>query len=163
MFQVRTVITALLFVCLGLSAQAQKFGYINSAQLIEVHPAVEQANKQLETYKNDLTKAFEDKVKAFQTKYQIFAEEVQSGTLSKVVAEGRQADLAKEQEDLGTEEQKLQLQILQKRETLLQPILAEVDNVIKTIGKEGGYTMIFDTSANGGLVWATEVMRMSFL
>lgn len=156
MFQVRTVIAALLFVCIGLSANAQKFGYINSAELIEVHPSVESANKMLEEYRNELTKAFEDKVRSFQTKYQIFAQDVQSGTLSKVVAESRQADLAKEQEDLGQEEQKLQLQILQKRESLLQPILNEVDAVIKSIGKEGSYTMIFDTSANGGLIWADE-------
>jgi hypothetical protein len=45
---------------------------------------------------------------------------------------------------------------MQKREQLLQPILNEVDAAIQAIGKDGQYTMIFDTSVSGGLVYAVE-------
>jgi Skp family chaperone for outer membrane proteins len=45
---------------------------------------------------------------------------------------------------------------MQKRQELLQPILTEVDSVIQVIGKEGKYTMIFDTSVSGALLFAED-------
>ncbi len=137
-------------------AHGQKFGYLNTAELIELHPRIDSANKALELYRIEITGAYETKVKSFQAKYQFYIEEMQAGTLSKVSAESRQAELAKQQEELRTEEQQLQFAMMQKREQLLQPILNEVDAAIQAIGKEGQYTMIFDTSVSGGLVYAVE-------
>lgn len=137
-------------------AHGQKFGYLNTAELIEQHPRIDSANKALELYRIEIAGAYETKVKAFQAKYQFYIEEMQAGTLSKVSAESRQAELAKQQEDLRTEEQQLQFAMMQKRDQLLQPILDEVDAAIQGIGKDGQYTMIFDTSVSGGLVYAVE-------
>lgn len=138
------------------STSAQKFGYLNSAELIEFHPRIDSANQVLETYKDSLAAPYEEQVRAFQSRYQFFVEEMQAGTLSKVTAQNRQAELAKEQEDLKAIDSQLQFQLMQKREKLLQPILNEVDAVIQAIGREGQYTMIFDTSVNGGLLYAIE-------
>jgi len=135
---------------------AQKFGYVNSAEVIEAHPRVDSANKVLELYKIELSGGYETKVKAFQAKYQFYLEEMQAGKLSKIASDAREAELAKEQQDLQTEEQQLQFALLQKREQLLQPILDEIEAVIRKMGQDGNYTMIFDTSADGGLLFALE-------
>lgn len=138
------------------SAVAQKFGYVNAAQLVETHPKVAVANTELETFRISMTTPFEAKAKAFQSKYQFYVEEMQAGTLSKISAQTRQEELQQEQEALSKEEQQIQFAIMQKREALLQPILADLDSIIHVIAKEGNYTMIFDKSPNGILLFATE-------
>lgn len=135
---------------------AQKFGHVNAAQLVETHPKVAAANSELEAFRISVTTPFETKAKAFQSKYQFYVEEMQAGTLSKISAQTRQEELQQEQEALGKEEQQIQFAIMQKREELLQPILADLDSIIQVIAKEGNYTMIFDKSANGILLFATE-------
>lgn len=135
---------------------AQKFGHINSAQLIEAHPKVSEAATELENFRKSIMDPFEAKAKTYESKYLFFLEEVNAGTLSKVSAQTRQEELLKEQQALNTEEQQIQFAIYQKREQLLQPILAQVDSLIQTIGKESSYTMIFDTSVAGALLFATE-------
>ena len=135
---------------------AQKFGYINSALLVESHPKVATANVAMETFRDSITAPFEAKAKAFQSKYQFYVEEMQAGTMSRVTAQTREQELRNEQEALGKEEQQIQFAIMQRREILLQPILADLDGIIKAVGKEGNYTMIFDKSANGILLYAVE-------
>ena len=137
-------------------AQAQKFGYVNSAQLIEAHPKVPGANTELETFRKSVMEPFETKAKAFETKYMFFVEEVNAGTLSKVTAQTRQQELQKEQQELQTEQQQLEFSIMQKREQLLQPILTEIDTIIQAFGKENAYTMIFDTSVQGAILFTLE-------
>jgi outer membrane protein len=138
------------------SLQAQKFGHLNSAQLIEAHPKVAGANSELEAFRKSVMDPFEAKAKAFESKASFFMEEVNAGTLSKVTAQTRQEELQKEQQDLQTEQQQIEFSIMQKREQLLQPILTEIDSIIQVIGKEGSYTMIFDTSVSGALLFTQE-------
>jgi outer membrane protein len=138
------------------TVSAQKFGHINAAQLVESHPQVSTANVQLEAFRDSITAPFEAKAKAFQSKYQFYIEEMQAGTLSRVTAQTREQELQSEQEALQKEEQQLQFAILQRREKLLQPILADLDRIIDAVAKEGKYTMIFDKSANGVLLYAAE-------
>ena len=138
------------------AVQAQKFGHINSAQLIEAHPKVVTANAELEAYRKSVMDPFEAKAKAFESKASFFMAEVNAGTLSKVTAQTRQEELQKEQQDLQTEQQQIECAILQKREQLLQPILTEIDSIIQAVGKEGSYSMIFDTSVTGALLFAQD-------
>jgi outer membrane protein len=150
----RFFILVLFSVMVSQSSFGQKFGHINSALLVQNHPGIPAANAELEAYRKSLSDPFDVKTKAFQSKYQFYMEEMQAGTLSKVSAQSRQEDLQKEQDDLNKEGQQIQSSILQKRDQVLQPILAQVDSVITVIGKEGKYTMIFDDSVNGVLLFS---------
>ena len=140
---------------------AQKFGHVNSALLIQGHPKVASANAELEAFRKSVMDPFEVKAKAFESKATFFQEEMNAGTLSKVTAQTRQEELQKEQQDLTTEQQQIEFSIMQKRESLLQPILTEIDTIIQTIGKEGNYLIIFDTSVQGALLFAMETEDLS--
>ena len=135
---------------------AQKLGYINSALIIQEHPKVSDANTQLENFQKMLADSFSIQVKAFEAKYKAFLEASNSGTLSPLASQTQQNDLRTEQQSLATEEEQLQFRVLQKREELLKPILSEVDMIIQAIGKEGNYTMIFDTSVAGAILFADQ-------
>ena len=151
-----TILAVLFFFTATFGLQAQKFGHINSALIIEQHPRVGVANAQLESFQKVLSDSFAIKIKAFEDRYRLFMEEASKGTLSQVASQTKQSELQAEQQALGTEEQQLKFRILQKREELLKPILTEVDALIQAIGKEGNFTMIFDTSVAGGILYAEQ-------
>ena len=136
--------------------QAQKFGHVNSGKLIEAHPGIATANSDLEAFQKSVMDPFNAKTKAFESKYNFFMAEVNAGTLSKVSAQTRQEELQKEQDGLNTEQQQIQFSVMQKREALLKPILAEIDSVLQIVGKEGKYTMIFDDNVSGAILYAPD-------
>ncbi len=142
--------------CVMTTLNAQKFGYVNTSELIEAHPQVAASNKILEVYSDSLVIPFEEKAKVFQKKYEFFVEEVNAGTLSKISQDTRAKELQAEQQKLQSEDQQIQNSIVRKRDLLLRPILSDIDAIIQTAGKEGQYTMIFDTSVSGALLYAIE-------
>ena len=135
---------------------AQKFGHVNSAMVIQAHPSIGPANLQLDAFQKSLSDPLDVKSKAFEAKYHAFVEEANSGTLSQVALQAKQAELQNEQDSLAKEDQQIKFRLMQKREELLQPILTEVDSIIQLVGKEGKYTMIFDTSVSGALLFAED-------
>jgi len=135
---------------------AQKFGHVNSADIIQAHPGVAPANAQLEAYQKSLSDPFDLKAKDFEARYHAFVDEANSGSMSQLAAQKKQQELQTEQDSLNTEDQQIKFKVMQKREMLLQPILTEVDSVIQLIGREGHYTMIFDTSVSGALLFAED-------
>lgn len=155
--KLKFIFTLLLFAGFSLPfLNAQKFGHINSALIIQTHPKVAEADTQLQAFQKVLQDSFDMKAKGFQERYLALVEQSNSGALAPVMLETKKAELIEEQNALRQEEQQLQFRMLQRREQLLQPILTEVDSFIQAIGKAGNYTMIFDTSVNGALLFAAE-------
>lgn len=148
-------IFALSLLLISVSAFSQKFGYINSSELLIGLPEVKAADSQLETFQKQLMSKGEAMVKEWQTKYQSVAAEAQSGTLSQVQIAAKESELNTEQQNIQKYEVEVSQKLAQKREELYKPILEKVTNVIKALGKEQGYTMIFDTST-GGLLHAKD-------
>ena len=67
---IKTLFFAITLMVMGTSVQAQKFGYINSQELISSMPEVKEANSEIETLTKQLQKKGQDMLQAFQTKYQ---------------------------------------------------------------------------------------------
>ena len=150
------VLILIFTICALTTLNAQKFAYVNTSELIEAHPQVPLSNKALEAYSDSLVVPFEEKAAAFQKRYEFFVEEVNAGTLSKISQDARAKELQAEQQMLQAEDQQIQTALEMKRDMLLKPILAEIDGIIQAKGKEGKYTMIFDTSVTGALLYAQE-------
>jgi outer membrane protein len=135
---------------------AQKFGYVSSADLLQMHPKLNEANAELEAFQKAETATLETAAKSFETKYLQFEKDMQEGRLSQIEADKQREILTKEQQDLQQADQTAQFKVAQKREQLIQPILKELDDAIQAVGKEGGYLFIFDTSASGSIIYAEE-------
>lgn len=131
----------------AVSVNAQKFGYVNSAQLLAELPAVKAADSQLETYQQQLMSSGEAMVKKLETKVQAYSKEAQEGLLSQVQMQKKEEELGAEQAKIQQYEVEVQNKILAKREELYKPILDKVKVALEAVGKEQGYTMIFDSSA----------------
>jgi outer membrane protein len=152
----KKILIALLFVTsIGLQLDAQqKFGHLNSSQLLTEMQEIKSANAELETYQKQLMSKGQKMVTDLQTKVQGYKVEYDSGTLSALQAQQVDAEIQKDQEAIRAYEIDMQQKIGNKRETLYKPLLDKVKNAIAKIGKEKGYTMIFDTSVPGAIVHA---------
>lgn len=151
------LISALAFtLLLACTLHAQKFGHVNTSALLEVMPEITTADQLLSAFQEGLIKGGQSKAAAFEADYNKYLQDVNAGTLSKLQQTDRETALGKTQQEIQQYEQQVQIQVMQKREELLKPILQKIDEAIKTEGKEGGYMFIFDSSVSGALLYAQE-------
>ena len=145
----KTIGTLFFTLMLAFTMQAQKFGHVNTAALLDLMPEVDKADQILQAFQEGLQKGGEAKAASLQADYNKYVEDMNNGVLSKMQQAERENALAKAQDDIDAYQKQVQLQVLQKREELLKPILEKIDEAIKAEGKEGGYTFIFDSSVSG--------------
>ncbi|MFK8101762.1 MAG: OmpH family outer membrane protein [Saprospiraceae bacterium] len=138
------------------STFAQKFGHLNSMSILQALPGRAAADKELETFQDKLNADYQVKIEAFKKEYEALLKRVEAGELSEMQKQAEGAALQQKEQDLLKEEQALIKKVQQKRETLLKPLLDKVSKAINEIGKENGYTFIFDTSTMNLMLFAEE-------
>lgn len=142
----------LLFVAVQVQAQ-QKFGHVNSAEILQLMPDMKSAEKSLETFSMQLDNQYKAKVSDFETKYKGLVEEQQQGTLSPVEEQTRGQEIQKLQAEIQQFELTAQQDIARKRDELISPILDSAQSAIDQVASELGYDYIFDISLGGILVF----------
>ena len=121
--------TFLLLLLLGSTSElvAQKYGYLNSQELILLLPESKTADTQLEAYQKELAASFKVKVDKFQADALAFEQEAGGGTLNQIQLQEKGAALQKRQQELQKEEYDLGQKVADKRNELLKPILDKID------------------------------------
>ncbi len=161
---IKTFVKAGLFAAILVSftgiAQAQKFGYVNSSQLLSEMPEMKQLQSSLEAYHNILKKDGEAKVTAFQQKQEAAAQKKQRGEMTPKEEETVTAELQKMQEDLYAYSQKMDSTMAAKQQKDMEPILEKVNKAIQDVAKEGGYQYIFDAQS-GVILYADETTDLT--
>lgn len=150
----KTILTTLVFSILALtSVSAQKYGYVNSQAILQSMPAVKAANAEMESLQKQLESKYQKMVKDYQTKALSISQKQQNGELSPKQVEDEAKKLTGDEESIRKYELQIKQQLAKKQETLLKPIYDKLENAIKTVAKEKGFTMIFDYSA-GSILYA---------
>lgn len=141
-----------LFLATAFSATAQqKFGHLNSGNLLQLMPEVKIANDSLKMF-GEMMEARRDAMsKNFQAAVESYQKDAKAGLLTPLQQQARETDLQKMQNEGQQFEQSLQEITNLRRQQLLDPILDKVDAAIKAVGKEGNFAMIFDTSTGATL------------
>lgn len=137
------------------SLNAQKFGHLNSLQLISELPEMQTANATLEVFQTQLEAQGKVMVEKLEKDYNSYMIDINNGNLSQVEIAKAESELQLQQQSLQQYEADAQQKIVNKRTELYQPILDRIKKILDQIGKDQGYTMIFDTS-QGFLVHANE-------
>jgi outer membrane protein len=151
----KIALLCILFVFASNVTKAQKIGHLNSGNIIALMPEAAKADSGLVLYRNDLVAQGDSVSKVFEKEYKTFVEAYNAGTLTQVQVQKRQEELQKMQQMLQNYGQEIETRVQNVRRQLLQPILAKLDEAIQAIGKESGYTIIFDTS-NGSTLYAQD-------
>ena len=152
--------TIAIFCLLALNLNAQKFGYINSQELIQEIPEVKEATSNLETFQQQLAKQGQDMLQRLQTKYQELEQKQASGDISPKQLEVEFATLQQEEQKLVEFQGQSQQQIASKQNELLSPILEKVQAAIDEVAAAENYVYVFDSS-QGMILYADDSTDIS--
>ena len=158
----KTFILSILFTFAAFFANAQKFGIVNSQEIISMLPEVKEASANIETFGNQLQKKYQQMITSLQAKYQDLERKQAQGEISPKQLEEEAKVLKDEESKLAQYEQSSQQQIVEKQNTLMQPIMERINEAIKSVATENGYTYIFDGSV-GFVLYADETTDVSTL
>ena len=144
-----------LMVCVGfiLSAQAQKFGYLNSNELLAMMPESIEMQEELQTY----AKGLESQLSAMQAEYEKKVVEYQQNETSytDVIKEDKIREIESIQQRVVEFQKNAQQSLSEKEAELFTPIRDKAMMAIDNVAKEGNYTFIFD-SGSGSFLYAAE-------
>jgi len=135
------------------ASKGQKFGYINSADLLKIMPEAKKADASLNAYVRGLENQFGSLQRDYQK--QIADYQAQEKTMVDAVRQTKIKAITDLEQKMQQSQVSAQQQIAQKRESLFKPILDKAERAIKTVGKENSYDYIFDTSS-GSFIYADE-------
>ena len=136
------IICALCAVCGFTTANAQKFGHVNSQEIIQAMPEFTTANAELEK----LSQQYETELKQMQEELQKKAEqfEKEEATLPDNIKQRRNQELQDLYQRIQQTYQDNQQALNKAQSEKLQAITVKVRDAIKVIGQEGGYVYIMD-------------------
>ncbi len=145
-------IILLSFITLFLNAQ-NKFGYIDSQELLILMPERDAAEKEVQEF----AKTLEGQLSSMTAEYQQRVEEYQNNesTYTDLVKQDKIAEITGLEQRIQTFQQNAQQSLQIKEQELLEPILTKARNAIEEVAQEGNYTYIFDKSI-GSILYAKE-------
>jgi outer membrane protein len=141
-------------------AQNLKFGHINSDELIRALPEFDTANAKLEKFRQELVNTLELMTVELNNKSDSYNKE--SKNLTDIVKQTKEQELIDLNRRIQEFQTNAQEQLQNKQVELFQPIYTKVDQAIKDVGKENGFTYVFDI-AKGSLLYFDETKSTNIL
>ena len=147
------LLIAAFFVCIGQISAQQKYGHINSSEIVQSMPEFKQMNVVIEKKKKDA----QTKVQTMYNDYQVKLKEMnQYGpSMMEAVREEKGKELDSLQKGIQGFEQKATAEIQDYQQKLIQPLNDKYLKVVSAVAKENGYSYIFDL-AGGTLAYYPE-------
>ena len=150
----KILLTLFLSLALMLSIQAQnKFGYLNSNELLAMMPESQAMQDELQTY----AKGLESQLTAMQTEYEKKVVEYQQNETSytDIIKEDKIREIEGIQQRVVDFQKNAQQSLGEKEAEMFTPIREKAMAAIDEVAKEGNYTFIFD-SGSGSFLYAAE-------
>ena len=150
-----------LVVALPMSAFAQKFGTVNSDEILAALPDTKAAQEQL----NEASKKYE-------TEYQKLTEEVNKliadyqaiqndTTTPETIKERRMQEIQERGQKVEQFRQTAQEDLQRQNQQLMAPIIQKITDAITSVGQEGSFTFIFPYDPSLVLYKGTDVIDVT--
>ncbi len=146
-------LAAVAFVCCSAYAQAQKFGHINSTQLLGAMPETKLADSTLQKFGESLQNQLKTMSAEYDTKVSEYTEK--KGSMAEPVLQTKEKEIRDLGERIQDFQESAQQSVQKKKEEVYSPIIKKAEDAIKAVGKEKGYTYIFDSSV-GVLLYSND-------
>ncbi len=149
----KVLITLMMSAGLLMTAQAQKFGYLNSNELLAMMPESTAMQEELQTY----AKGLESQLTAMQAEYEKKVVEYQQNetTYSDLVKEDKVREIESIQQRVVEFQKNAQQSLSEKEVELFTPIREKAMAAIDKVAEKGKFTFIFDSGA-GNLLYTAE-------
>lgn len=141
-------------------ASAQKFGHINTSELVSLMAETDSARVQLEAYQNELIEEMDAMQTEYNTKLNTYQQK--SSTWTAAIRESKEAELSEIVQRLNQFQQTAQQDLANMQQTLMTPIYQKAQEALNKIGKDNNLLYIFDTSA-GAIIYMDEAQSMNLL
>lgn len=141
----KKIIMILSVLALTLTANAQKFGYVNTQELFMMMPEL----KDVQARMDSLNKQYENLLMQMQEEYQKKLQDYQQkqSTMPEAMRQIQEEELYSMQQRLQTTYQTAQQDVEQRRSEYLKPINERMAKAIQDVGEANHYTYIFDSAA----------------
>lgn len=127
------------------SAFAQKFGHINTAELLQLMPEQKEAAERLETLSRDLRQTLEEIMVEYNKKAQDY--ELNQAKWAENVKVEKQKELQRIGQSYQEQNQAAEQDYADMYKKLLTPIEEKAQQAIKKVAKENGFTYVFHDAA----------------
>ncbi len=126
------------------NAQGPKLGHIDSQQLLLAMPERAAAEKKVQ----DFAKGLEATLKTMSTEYQAKVADYQAkqAAMTETERKSMEEEIVQLEERIRAFQASAQEKIKAQEAELLQPMIDKAKKGIEDVGKEGGFTYIFDSS-----------------
>lgn len=133
---------------------AQKFGHVNAQEIVSAMPEYQKATTELEA----LRKQYDDDIKSMQEELQKKVEdfEANAASLPDNIKQRREQELQEMYQKIQQCYQDNQQALSKASQEKMQAITAKVIDAIASVGQEGGYVYIMDTS--GGIPYISTTL-----
>lgn len=146
-------ILGLMFLSFG--AMAQKFAYVDTEYILNQIPEYKQAQEQLANISKEwqaeveaAQKEVDNMLQAFELERILLTDDLQKERLEAIAAQEEQVRKLQQGYFGGDGE------LFKKRRELIKPVQDRVFNAINDMADRGGYSMIFDSSKGGSVLFA---------
>ena len=135
------------------SFSQNKFGYIDSQELLLLMPERKTAEEEVQTF----AKSLESQLQAMTAEYQQSVQEYQANeaTYTDLVKQDKVTEITGLEQRIQSFQQNAQQALQSEEQELLEPILQKARQAIEDVASEGGYTYIFDKSV-GSILYVKE-------
>ena len=150
------LLVAFFFAAFSVAAQttkAVKLGHINTAELLSQMPEMKKAQDSL----NAKDAEIRNQLAEMQKEYERLMQEYQANlsTYTDLTRTAKEQEIQQTIERIQTFQNLAQTEMGKAQEALLKPIMEKANKAIQEVGKENGFTYIFDLS-NGSVLFFAE-------
>jgi len=138
----------------GFSQKNYKFGHINSQELIQLMPERDIASAALQEHTAQLENQLKEMNSEIESKYTVYMQ--QKDTYTDLIRQTKEKELGDLQERMQNFQMTAQQDIQNKEAELWQPIVDKANKAIDEVGKENGFTYIFDVSTGSVVYFSPE-------
>ncbi|WP_298360952.1 OmpH family outer membrane protein [Runella sp.] len=136
---------------IGIESQAQqaaatpKIGWTNVDYVMTLLPDYKKIENELQIQQQQIEKAMQEKSKEFEDKYKAY--QANLSKWSEIIRADKEKELTRLQTDFQDFQRTSQESLQKKQQQLLQPVMVKIQGAIDAVGKESGYTYIFNMDA----------------
>lgn len=134
----------------GFSQAPLKLGYIDSNEILAAMPETDSLQKELKKYAEYLDTQMSTMAQEYQAKVTAYQDNM--NTMSDLIRQTKEKEITDLQARIQAFQQSADSDLSNKQAQLFNPLIDKVKNAISAVGKENGYTYIFDVGT-GALVF----------
>lgn len=152
----KIVLITLSLIVIQFGVKAQKFGFVDTGEILENIPEYREAQKELDDLSVKWQNQIEAKYADIDRMYKSYqAEQVLMTDDMKRKREDEIIKKEKEAKDYQKSKFGVDGELFKKRQELVQPIQDKIYNTVKEIATEGNYAIIFDSADQSNILFSS--------